>query len=94
LPEATPVHEAAHLQRDLQRAGIEPFAWIINQSFASGEVRDPVLRERGAREAPYLSEVRDHLATRVAWVPWYADAPVGADGLRQFARGGATHAAA
>lgn len=94
LPEATPVHEAAQLQRDLQRAGIEPFAWVINQSFASGEVRDPVLRERGAREMPYLSEVRDRLATRVAWVPWYADAPVGPDGLRQFARGGATHAAA
>jgi arsenite-transporting ATPase len=94
LPEATPVHEAAELQGDLRRAGIEPFAWVINQSFAGGEVQDPVLRERGAREAPYLSEVREHLATRLAWVPWYADAPVGPDGLRHFARGGATHAGA
>ena len=32
LPEATPVHEAAQLQQDLERAGIRPFAWIINQS--------------------------------------------------------------
>ena len=28
LPEATPVHEAAQLQRDLARAGITPFAWV------------------------------------------------------------------
>jgi arsenite-transporting ATPase len=94
VPEATPVHEAAQLQDDLRRAGIEPFAWVINQSFAGGDVRDPVLRERGAREAPYLSEVREHLATRIAWVPWHADAPVGPDGLRRFARGGAAHATA
>lgn len=94
LPEATPVHEAAELQGDLRRAGIEPFAWVINQSFAGSEVEDPVLRERGAREGPYLSEVRERLATRVAWVPWYADAPVGPEGLRHFARGGAAHAGA
>ena len=48
LPEATPVHEAAQLQADLRRAGIEPFAWIVNQSFASDDIRDPVLRDRGA----------------------------------------------
>jgi arsenite-transporting ATPase len=35
LPEATPVHEAAQLQADLRRAGIEPFAWVVNQSFAT-----------------------------------------------------------
>jgi arsenite-transporting ATPase len=94
LPEATPVHEAAELQRDLQRAGIEPFAWVVNQSFAGGRVSDPVLRERGAREAPYLSEVQNQCATRVAWVPWYADAPIGIEGLSQFVRGGTAHAAA
>jgi arsenite-transporting ATPase len=94
LPEATPVHEAAELQRDLQRAGIEPFAWVINQSFATSDVRDPVLRERGAREAPYFAEVRDAWATRVASVPWYPDEPVGRDGLLQFARGNETHASA
>jgi arsenite-transporting ATPase len=27
LPEATPVHEAASLQADLRRAGIEPHGW-------------------------------------------------------------------
>jgi arsenite-transporting ATPase len=86
LPEATPVHEAATLQTDLRRAGIEPFAWIVNQSFAGDDVRDPVLRERGAREGRYLAEVRDQLAARLAWVPWYPDAPVGPDKLLTLAR--------
>jgi arsenite-transporting ATPase len=89
VPEATPVHEAADLQADLRRAGIEPFAWVVNQSFASDEIRDPVLRERGAREERYLREVCDHLASRVAWAPWYPEAPVGPDRLLRFARGGA-----
>jgi arsenite/tail-anchored protein-transporting ATPase len=87
VPEATPVHEAAQLQDDLRRAGIEPFAWVINQSFAGMQVSDPVLRERGLREQPYLKEVRDQLATRVAWAPWYAEAPIGRDRLLAFARG-------
>ena len=62
LPEATPVHEAARLQDDLQRAGMKPYAWVINQSFAGDGFRDPVLVERGSREAPYIAEVRDRLA--------------------------------
>ncbi|MBI2220190.1 MAG: arsenical pump-driving ATPase [Acidobacteria bacterium] len=86
LPEATPVHEAAQLQEDLRRAGIEPFAWVVNQSFAGGAISDPVLRERGVREAPYLAEVRERLARRVAWVPWYPEPPVGSACLRRFAR--------
>lgn len=47
LPEATPVHEAAALQDDLRRAQIEPFAWVINQSFAESGSRDPLLVARG-----------------------------------------------
>ena len=47
LPEATPVHEAARLQEDLSRAGIFPFAWVVNQVFASDRFRDPGLVERG-----------------------------------------------
>ena len=37
LPEPMPIHEAARLQEDLRRAGIEPFAWVVNQSFAASE---------------------------------------------------------
>jgi arsenite-transporting ATPase len=85
LPEATPVHEAARLQDDLQRAGIKPYAWIVNQSFAGDGFRDPVLAERGSREAPYIAEVRDRLATRFAVIPWKPEAPVGPELLRELA---------
>jgi arsenite-transporting ATPase len=69
LPEATPVHEAAMLQRDLARAEIQPFAWVVNQALSPVEVTDPVLRERRAHEARYLREVAA-LAPRVVLIPW------------------------
>ncbi len=85
LPEATPVHEAARLQDDLLRAGIQPFAWVINQSFSPNGFRDPVLVERGLRELPFIAEVRDQLAGRIALVPWKPEAPVGPVRLRELA---------
>lgn len=81
LPEATPVHEAARLQDDLLRAGIKPFAWVVNQSFAGDGLRDPVLRERGSREMPFIAEVRDKLAGRMSVIPWAVEAPVGPERL-------------
>jgi arsenite-transporting ATPase len=82
LPEATPVHEAAHLQRDLRRAGIEPFGWVINQSLHQLDVRDPVLVSRQRHEGQFLREVATQHASRVALVPWQVMAPVGVEGLR------------
>ncbi|MBX9590948.1 MAG: arsenical pump-driving ATPase [Hyphomonadaceae bacterium] len=70
LPEATPVHEAAALQKDLRRASIEPFAWIITQSFAPHGLSDPLLLARQAQESKYIREVTTELAQRVALVPW------------------------
>ena len=87
LPEATPVHEAAHLQEDLERAGISPWAWIVNQSFAGCGFRDPILKERGAREEPFIAEVRDRLATRIAIISWVPEAPTGPERLRALASG-------
>lgn len=81
LPEATPVHEAAALQADLRRAGIEPSAWIINQSFHGLNTCDPLLRERAANEVPYMTEVVELLATRVVLLPWQAEEPIGAEAL-------------
>lgn len=69
LPEATPVHEAAQLQRELGRAGIRPFGWVVNQSLVPLPVTDPVLVSRRAAEARFHDEVRE-LAVRVALVPW------------------------
>jgi arsenite-transporting ATPase len=87
LPEATPVHEAAALQTDLRRAQIEPFAWVINQSFADSETRDPLLRARGAGERPFIQEVVHSLARRAAIVPWVPDEPVGPAKLQQLFSG-------
>jgi arsenite-transporting ATPase len=88
LPEATPVHEAAALQEDLRRAGIEPFAWVINQSLAPLAVRDPVLRARQRQEAKYIREVEGGLARRVVLVPWQKEPPVGAGRLRALLAAG------
>jgi arsenite-transporting ATPase len=85
LPEATPVHEAARLQEDLERAGIRPFAWVVNQSFAADGFRDPVLVERGEREAPFIAEIRRGLAARMAIIPWSPEEPVGPEALRRLA---------
>jgi arsenite-transporting ATPase len=84
LAEATPVHEAAALQDDLRRAQIEPFAWVINQSFAESGSHDPLLVVRGQGEAPYIREVVEKCSKRTALVPWVAEEPVGPEKLRQL----------
>ncbi len=71
LAEATPVHEAAALQRDLLRAEIRPFAWVVNQSLVPLRVTDPLLVRRRANEVRFHAEVRA-LATRAVLVPWSA----------------------
>lgn len=80
LPEATPVHEARALQADLDRAGITPFAWVVNQSLTPVVTRDPVLVARRIAEQRYLSEVRG-MAPRFAVLPWVAEVPTGAEAL-------------
>lgn len=93
LPEATPVHEAAQLQADLRRARIEPWAWVVNQSFAATTTTDPVLRERSACEQPFINEVRTTLASRVCVLPWQPEPPVGSQALLALAASGAPVAA-
>jgi arsenite-transporting ATPase len=73
LPEATPVHEAASLQCDLKRAGITPYAWVINQSLAPLTLTDPLLRSRRFHERPFIREVSEKLSPRTVLVPWQAD---------------------
>ena len=84
LPEATPVHEAARLAADLERAGISPFAWVVNQSLALAGVTDPVLLSRARREHTFLEEVGEQ-ARRLAIVPWRAGALSGTAQLEALA---------
>lgn len=69
LPETTPVTEAAMLQEDLRRSGIEPFAWIANQSMAAAEVSDPLLKLRAAEEVPLLKKMEKEHARRLYSIP-------------------------
>jgi arsenite-transporting ATPase len=85
LPEATPVHEAAQLQEDLQRAGIKPYAWIINQSLTPLELRHALLRARQDNERRFIEEARQ-LASHFAVVPWLVHEPTGVEGLRQLSK--------
>jgi len=82
LPETTPVLEAAHLQEDLGRAGITPWAWVVNASLAATGTRHRLLAARAATEAPEIAAVRDRLARRYAVVPMLPQDPVGPARLR------------
>lgn len=68
LPEATPIHEAMQLERDLARAGIQPYAWVVNQSLTPLMVTDTVLRARQTNEAKHVNELLNH-ASRVVLEP-------------------------
>lgn len=81
LPETTPVLEAANLQRDLRRAGIEPWAWIINASLAAASPRSPLLRQRAANEAREIDAVGRQHARRTALVALQEREPVGVAAL-------------
>lgn len=89
LAEATPVHEAAALQDDLRRAGIEPHAWVINQSMTGVETAEPLLAARGKAEIRYVREILDvHAGSPVYSVDWSPSDPVGREGLERLMEGG------
>ncbi len=87
LAETTPVLEAANLQDDLRRAGIEPWAWIINNSVAAASPRSPLLRERAAHERREIDAVATLHAQRYAVVPMMREEPVGVERLLELANG-------
>ena len=80
LAEPTPVTEAQGLQEDLERAGIHPWAWVINNSIAAAHPETVFLRHRAAGEIEQVNRVHS-LAGRVAMVPLLATEPIGEDRL-------------
>ena len=85
LAETTPVLEAANLQSDLRRAGIEPWAWVVNNSIAAAQPRAPLLRQRAHNELREIEAVATRHASRFAVVPLLREEPVGARRLRELA---------
>ena len=88
LAETTPVLEAANLQADLRRAGIEPWAWVINNSIAAARTDSPLLRQRARNELAEIEAVAHQHARRHAVVPLLAEEPIGVQRLLALSRPG------
>jgi arsenite-transporting ATPase len=84
LAEATPVLEAEALADDLRRAGIQPWAWVINNSLAAAHTTDPLLQARAADERTQVARVLTDDAERCVIVPMLAHEPVGLDALHDL----------
>lgn len=85
LAETTPVLEAANLQNDLRRAGIEPWAWIVNNSIAATTVKSPFLQQRANNELREIEAIANRHASRYAVVPLLQEEPVGIMRLQHLA---------
>jgi len=92
LPETTPVLEAEALAADLRRAGIEPWAWVVNSSLAAASPRDPLLVARASQELPHIERVV-RAVPRTAIIPWVAREPVESERLIELVRGGGNEVA-
>ena len=90
LAETTPVLEAVNLQADLRRAGIEPWAWVINNSVAATAVSSPLLKRRAHNELREIEAVSKRYASRYALVPLLKEEPIGVLRLQQLAEQGAS----
>lgn len=77
LPEVTPVTQAAALQDDLRRAGIEPYAWVLNKSVMAAGTHDPLLAARLAGESKQINRISGGLAKRLFILPWLTRPPIG-----------------
>jgi len=87
LAEKTPVLEAANLQADLQRAGIEPWAWVVNNSVAATVTSSALLRQRAQNELVEISAVAKQHSKRYAILPMLRDEPIGVQRLLDLAAG-------
>jgi len=89
LAATTPVLEAANLQADLRRAGIEPWAWIVNNSVAASAaltpLTSPLLQQRARNEQVEITAVASRHARRYALVPLLQEEPVGVQRLMLLA---------
>lgn len=87
LAEKTPVLEAANLQSDLRRAGIEPWAWVINNSVAATNTTSSLLHQRALNELAEIDAIAKVHSNRYAVVPMMQDEPIGVQRLLDLASG-------
>ena len=88
LPDATPVLEAQGLAADLERAGITPWAWVVNASLAAAAPTSDLLHQRATAELPHLARVRELAAgagrRTPAVIPMLPTDPVGEAALSRL----------
>lgn len=84
LAETTPVLEASQLQQDLQRAGIQPWAWVVNNSLISCETSSTLLRQRGIYEIEHIQNISQNLSKQVFILPIQPQEPVGNKALTRL----------
>ncbi|WP_024795031.1 arsenical pump-driving ATPase [Tomitella biformata] len=87
LAEITPRLEAEGLEADLQRAGITPWAWVVNNSLAAAQPTSTFLRRRAANEIAEIDAIAAAPRRRLAVVPMLAEEPVGAEALEALSHG-------
>lgn len=74
LPETTPMREAGALQDDLRRAGIEPYAWLINQSLSMlSDLTDPLLKSRASAELEVIDAITTTYSEKTFGIPFIAE---------------------
>jgi arsenite-transporting ATPase len=86
LAETTPVLEAEELQQDLERAGIHPWAWVVNNSIAAAHPTSVFLRHRAANEIKLIDRVRT-VTDRIAIIPLLPVEPIGESRLAELTAG-------
>lgn len=86
LAEPTPVLEATELQKDLIRAKIVPWAWVVNASVAAANPTSPLLRARARSELVQIAGMSGAPSSRLALVPLLAEEPVGIGALGRLTK--------
>lgn len=77
LPEQTPINEADDLQKDLNRALIRPFAWVVNQTLSEVEgIQDPLLKAKASNEIEQINKIKQGLSNNVFGVPFRVENPI------------------
>jgi len=71
LPETTPMREATALQEDLKRAGISPYAWVVNQSLSMQDgLKDLLLKSRALAEVDVIKNIENTLTNKIYGIPF------------------------
>ncbi len=74
IPETTPMREAEELQNDLKRAGITPYAWVVNQCLSSlDNLTDPILKSRATAEKEIIKNIGEKLSKKTFVIPYLTE---------------------